>query len=97
MRPVANQFGVSPLVTKDLKLSKGSLAGDGSLLRNDIQRKALGHRQDDLKGTATCLQVGHRRCSLRAASRPNGRHLWRPPEQNDFEDAPHGDRQQYHQ
>jgi hypothetical protein len=30
MRPVANQLGVRPLVTQDVKLSARSLAGDGS-------------------------------------------------------------------
>jgi hypothetical protein len=30
MRLVANQLGVSPLVTQELKLSERSLAGDGS-------------------------------------------------------------------
>jgi hypothetical protein len=30
MRLVANQLGVSPLVTQDLKLSERSLAGAGS-------------------------------------------------------------------
>jgi hypothetical protein len=95
MRLVANQLGVRPLVTRDLKLSEEALL-ETVRASNSDQRRALGHREDASREPRRVFMwvTG---AVLGGSEPPKLSNICEVGlDQNDFEDAPQGERQQYH-
>ena len=92
---VANQLGVRPLVTRDLKLSEEALL-ETVRASNSDQRRALGRREDASREPRRVFTWVTGAVLVGSESPKPSDVCEVGLDQNDFEDAPQGERQQYH-